>query len=82
MSNSNLNTNLKINTNFIPNTITEVIINDTSNIDDRSPMQSPRAKSPTNIQSIKCPCAPKKIAIPVPRTPRVQDENVCKQLFD
>ncbi len=77
--------NLTINTNVINNNnITSITINDTNNIniDDRSPLQSPRAKSPTNIQSIKCPGAPKKIAIPVPRTPRVQDENVCKQLFD
>jgi hypothetical protein len=60
--------NLTINTNNINN-------------DDRSPMQSPRSKSPTNNDSIKCPGAPKKIVIPVPRTPRVQNKNVCKQLF-
>ena len=76
MSNSNLTTNLRIDTNFTPEMITEIIIND------RSPMQSPRAKSPTNIQPIKCPGAPKKIAVPVPRTPRVQNETICKQLFD
>lgn len=75
--------NLTINTNFSNNNnITSITINDTnnitiSNVDDRSPLQSPRAKSPTNV----CPNAPKKITIPVPRTPRVQNENICKQLF-
>ena len=50
--------NLTINTNNI-------------NSDDRSPMQSPRSNSLTNKDSIKCPGTPKKIVIPVPRTPRV-----------
>ena len=73
--------NLTINTNIINNNnITSITINDTNNtnIDDRSPLQSPRAKTPTNV----CPNAPKKIVIPVPRTPRVYNENVSKQLFN
>ncbi len=77
--------NLTINTNVINNNnITYITINDTNNIniDDRSPLQSPRAKSPTNNVPNKCPNAPKKIVIPVPRTPRVYNENVSKQLFN
>ena len=75
--------NLTINTNFInTNNITSISIDNTnnitiSNVDDRSPLQSPRAKSPISV----CPNAPKKIVIPVPRTPRVQNENVSRQLF-
>jgi len=61
--------NLNINTNLPSN----IFINN----DDRSPLQSPRAKSPTNM----CPGAPKKIEIP--KTPRVQDDDddVSKVLF-
>lgn len=49
-----------------------------TSIDDRSPLQSPRAKSPIN----KCPNAPKKLDTPVPITPRVNNENeVSRVLF-
>jgi hypothetical protein len=78
--------NLTINTILPLNNITSITIDETNNTiisnnnndDDRSPLQSPRAKSPISV----CPNAPKKIVIPVPRTPRIQNEDVCKQLFN
>jgi hypothetical protein len=80
--------NLSINTNISQENINSITILNNLNIyyENRSPLQSPRAKSPTNNESTKCPNAPRKITIEIPRSPRVQNDeinqnNICKKLF-